>query len=182
MWVLHAIVLICTGVPKKTYMARSPILKTQAALQLWPGTTSLIQRDCTTFTTSPRPRSRSLTCGWRRDGERRCPASSPPARPDSSRHYASGEKNRVCVYAASESCGQRNPHPPTPTPTGGRWMMINITLEMNCKAWLLFHDTPMMTLKKILKNKKSQIKAVGLQDSQLPGVTDVPRDVKFNSP
>lgn len=27
MWVLHAIVLICTGVPKKTFVARSPILK-----------------------------------------------------------------------------------------------------------------------------------------------------------
>lgn len=65
MWVLHAIVLICTGVPKKPTWRDHPFLKRQAALQLWPGTTSLIQRDCT----SPRPRSRSLTCvGGRRWG------------------------------------------------------------------------------------------------------------------
>lgn len=49
MWVLHAIVLICTGVPKKPTWRDHPFLKRQAALQLWPGTTSLIQRDCTTL-------------------------------------------------------------------------------------------------------------------------------------
>lgn len=82
MWVLHAIVLNCTGVPKP-YVVRSPILKRRAALQLWPGTTSLIQRDCTTSQLSP-----SDLWGEERDAF-------PPHH--SSRHYDSGEKSCVCV-------------------------------------------------------------------------------------
>lgn len=87
MWVLHAIVLICTGVPKKPYVARSPILKRQAALQLWPGTTSLIQRDCNS---SPCPWSRVLTWGEGGRGGTQLP---PPS--DCSRRYVRGEKPHV---------------------------------------------------------------------------------------
>lgn len=74
MWVLHAIVLICTGVPK-TFVASSPILKRQAALQLWPGTTSLIQRECKTLF---KPiYEESFFDLWGRGGKGRDPASFP---------------------------------------------------------------------------------------------------------
>lgn len=66
MWVLHAIVLICTGVPK-TYVARSPIVKKTSSPAALTRYHQPHPKRLYNFTSSPRPGSRSLTCGggWR---------------------------------------------------------------------------------------------------------------------
>lgn len=61
MWVLHAIVLICTGVPE-TYVARSPIKKTSSPAALTRHHQAHPKR-LYDLNSSPRPRSHSLTRG-----------------------------------------------------------------------------------------------------------------------
>lgn len=82
------------GGRQKTYVASQkptwrdhPFLKRQTASQLWPGTTSLIQRDCTTLLQA-HVRGVALWPVWEDGGEE--PGFLPL---DSSRHYVTGEKS-----------------------------------------------------------------------------------------
>ena len=129
MWVLHAIVLICTGVPKKPVWRDHPFSKRQAALQLWPGTASLIQRDCTTLLQARLRGVVSDPWGGGRRGGTRLP-------PPSVAAIASVGKSPVCELLV-------NPVDKETQPVGGRegdeWMTINVNAQdqLQKKAWVL---------------------------------------------
>lgn len=63
MWVLHAIVLICAGVPKKPSWRDHPFLKRQASPASSDQVPPASSKETVQLNPSPHLRSRSLTCG-----------------------------------------------------------------------------------------------------------------------
>lgn len=153
MWVLHAIVIICTGVPE-TYVARSPISKKASSPAALTRYRQPHPKRLYNFTSSPRPRSRSLTCGGggTEGGEALCFL----LPPDSSRHQWWKIFFCVCVHKLLVNPADR-------LQAGDEW-----------EHWLLLHNTHKLTLKYIYIYICIWVRPSGLQDSQLPGVTDVP--------
>lgn len=151
MWVLHAIVIICTGVPE-TYVARSPISKKASSPAALTRYRQPHPKRLYNFTSSPRPRSRSLTCGG--GGTEGGEALGFLLPPDSSRHQWWKIFFCVCVHKLLVNPADR-------LQAGDEW-----------EHWLLLHNTHKLTLKYIYIC--IWVRPSGLQDSQLPGVTDVP--------
>lgn len=151
MWVLHAIVIICTGVPE-TYVARSPISKKASSPAALTRYRQPHPKRLYNFISSPRPRSRSLTCGG--GGTEGGEALGFLLPPDSSRHQWWKIFFCVCVHKLLVNPADR-------LQAGDEW-----------EHWLLLHNTHKLTLKYIYIC--IWVRPSGLQDSQLPGVTDVP--------
>lgn len=128
-----------------------PFLKRQAALQLWPGTASLIQRDCTTLLRAHVQGAARWPVGEEGQREGRHSAFSSPL----TVAVISGEKSFfLCVHKLLVNPADR-------LQAGDEW-----------EHWLLLHNTHKLTLKYIYIC--IWVRPSGLQDSQLPGVTDVP--------
>lgn len=105
-----------------------PFLKRQAALQLWPGTASLIQRDCTTLLRAHVRGAARWPVGEEGQREGRHSASSSPL----TVAVISGEKSVfLCVHKLLVNPADR-------LQAGDEW-----------ELWLLLHNTHRLTLKKI---------------------------------
>lgn len=160
MWVLHAIVIICTGVPE-TYVARSPISKKASSPAALTRYRQPHPKRLYNFTSSPRPRSRSLTCGG--GGTEGGEALGFLLPPDSSRHQWWKIFFCVCVHKLLVNPADR-------LQAGDEW-----------EHWLLLHNTHKLTLKYIYIYVSEWGPLVCRIHSFLESQTS-PRDVEFNSP